>query len=264
MPNYIDDDTALPATKANRRSIPPGGSATQYWQADDANAVFQFLEDARDAIQALQASSATPAVSIAKATWSGSQNLTTHGPIDWLMYNSSFQPSATVPTRTLGGNNAPMKRLGTHELAHSIDWITTATNSTFAASVSIAGGATMVTSDAGDSTTSATAVLSSTTGRGFNAGDGVNFGFTLRCVSASTQRTLKLFLGVGECTVTITAKLADGTVDTDTITVAAETTEAHLATITWTAGGCMVVSVMVTTQSSASGGGIYLYGAALS
>lgn len=54
MPNYIDDDTALPATRVDRRPIPPGESETKFVDADFCNALLQFDEDARDAIQALQ------------------------------------------------------------------------------------------------------------------------------------------------------------------------------------------------------------------
>lgn len=45
MPNFIDDDTPLPATKVNRRPLPPGASANQFEQASDWNAVFSALED---------------------------------------------------------------------------------------------------------------------------------------------------------------------------------------------------------------------------
>ena len=51
MPNFIDDDTALPDTKVDRRSVPPGESETRFWRAADANAVFSALEDIRDNIQ---------------------------------------------------------------------------------------------------------------------------------------------------------------------------------------------------------------------
>jgi hypothetical protein len=56
MPNYIDDDTALPAQRADRRPIPPGESETKFTNATYHNALLQFCEDARDAIQELQPS----------------------------------------------------------------------------------------------------------------------------------------------------------------------------------------------------------------
>lgn len=55
MPNYIDDDTALPAQRVERRPVPPGESETKFYTADFGNALLQFCEDARDAIQAIQA-----------------------------------------------------------------------------------------------------------------------------------------------------------------------------------------------------------------
>jgi hypothetical protein len=54
MPNYIDDDTALPATRIDRRPIPPGEDERKFDDAAYHNALLQFCEDARDAIQALQ------------------------------------------------------------------------------------------------------------------------------------------------------------------------------------------------------------------
>lgn len=54
MPNYIDDDTALPAARVDRRPVPPGESETKFYTAAFGNALLQFNEDARDAIQALQ------------------------------------------------------------------------------------------------------------------------------------------------------------------------------------------------------------------
>jgi hypothetical protein len=54
MPNYINDDTALPADRVDRRPIPPGESETKFTKAVYHNAIKQFCEDARDAIQAIQ------------------------------------------------------------------------------------------------------------------------------------------------------------------------------------------------------------------
>jgi polygalacturonase len=58
MPNYITDDTALPAARVDRRPIPPGESETKFTDAAYHNALLQFNEDARDAIQALQTGAA--------------------------------------------------------------------------------------------------------------------------------------------------------------------------------------------------------------
>jgi len=51
MPNYIDDDTALPATRVDRRPVPPGHDEREFDDAAYHNAILQFCEDARDAIQ---------------------------------------------------------------------------------------------------------------------------------------------------------------------------------------------------------------------
>lgn len=59
MPNYIDDDTALPAARVDRRPVPPGESETKFVDATFCNALLQFNEDARNAIQAIQAAPVT-------------------------------------------------------------------------------------------------------------------------------------------------------------------------------------------------------------
>lgn len=100
MPNYIDDDTALPATKENRRNVPPGESSTKFWRAEDANATFAFLEDARDAIQALQAAS-QPAISAWSAGTYAQGQIVTRGPYMW-MCNSTTTEDPMVVEGDLG------------------------------------------------------------------------------------------------------------------------------------------------------------------
>ena len=98
MPNYIDDDTALPAQRVDRRPIPPGESETKFVTADFCNALLQFDEDARDAIQALQQGGGGGTSQELRITPEGPWYLDTLMNLDVGVYNNYAHPSMQTHT----------------------------------------------------------------------------------------------------------------------------------------------------------------------
>jgi hypothetical protein len=183
-------------------------------------------------------------IAINVAAVAGTPAIDTEGTDDWLAH--VLQPSGTA----LRGLNPPpaSKRLGGGELLLNFDWL-------------VMGAApTAFTQNPGFSRTAAAAdnvtgaAFNSSTASGYWHASALNYGFRLRARADTGTRTLHVYLGHWSSTVTITARLLDGSAaNGSTTSVSGASTQANRkVSITFTADSVtdLVVTFVLTAGTN--------------
>lgn len=196
------------------------------------------------AAAAVGAGSITFAVANSPATL----NPSTVGTTDW--YYTQVSATNANPPRALSGIVPHTKILGGW-IRNSFDWV----NSSAGAATLTLGGSTSiaVTTNAGDdqappltSSTGSLALIRMATGTN------LNYGYRFEVPADTKSRSLVVNIGINSVMVTITCRMADGSVADQTTTMDAGATTVYLQkqhTITYNAGTSnskMLVSVLVT------------------